>query len=389
MTARRCSLPLLVTATISLNPGCRKVEREQVTSQTVVIGAILAQSGPLAKCGESARAGINMAIADIVASGGLLGREPELAPRDDEGLAPLAEAMATEMLAESKPCVVIGGLAKSATRPAAQACQKANVAFVSAFSSDSTVAANGNCAFTLSVSDAQQGAAMARYARQDLDARTAAVVTDSESASSQASSRAFAAVFEESGGKVVATSQYGLGQTDFGAVVEGLARSAPDVIYASGFQPEVGILQQEAIQAGVRAPFLGTDAWLWPQSSGEDAGPSPLRPPALNGYVTAAFAPDAPWPKTRAFAEAFADQFERPPDAFAALGYDAVMLAADAIRRAGEDDTLAVRTALAETTDFEGVTGTFSISRSGAATRPALILRLSGGRAEFVRQIPP
>jgi len=73
----------------------------------------------------------------------------------------------------------------------------------------------------------------------------------------------------------------------------------------------------------------------------------------------------------------------------AALGFDSVMILADAIKRAGSTDGAKIRDALAATRDFDGVTGKTSINEKRDATKPAVILQVKDGRFKYVETVNP
>ena len=89
------------------------------------------------------------------------------------------------------------------------------------------------------------------------------------------------------------------------------------------------------------------------------------------------------------FVARYQEKYGALPDTFAALGYDAARLLADAIKRAGSSDSKALRDALAKTSGFEGVTGQISFDTNRNASKPGLIVRVKGGRFEIAEKIAP
>jgi branched-chain amino acid transport system substrate-binding protein len=89
------------------------------------------------------------------------------------------------------------------------------------------------------------------------------------------------------------------------------------------------------------------------------------------------------------FVAKFQEKYGAPPDTFAALGYDAARLLADAIKRAGSTDPKALRDSLAETSGFEGVTGRISFDANRNASKPGLIVTVKGGKFEIAERIAP
>ena len=112
----------------------------------------------------------------------------------------------------------------------------------------------------------------------------------------------------------------------------------------------------------------------------------------MNGgtYFSTHYSPDAGGPKGKAFVEAYKKRFGgKMPDAMAALGYDSAMILADAIKRAGTTDGPKVRDALAQTKDYQGITGNITLDANRNATKSAVILQVKGGQFKFVETVAP
>jgi branched-chain amino acid transport system substrate-binding protein len=91
-------------------------------------------------------------------------------------------------------------------------------------------------------------------------------------------------------------------------------------------------------------------------------------------YFSTHYAPAVDTPQSKSFVAAYEKRYDgKVPDAMAALGYDSVMILADAIKRAGSTDGPKVRDALAATKDFACVTGVTTINAQRDATKPAVI----------------
>jgi branched-chain amino acid transport system substrate-binding protein len=82
-------------------------------------------------------------------------------------------------------------------------------------------------------------------------------------------------------------------------------------------------------------------------------------------------------------------RYNEVPDSLAALGYDAAQILFDAIRRANSTDPARIRDFLAQTQDFPGVTGNITIDAERNAVKPAVVLRVNGGKLEFVETVHP
>jgi branched-chain amino acid transport system substrate-binding protein len=131
-------------------------------------------------------------------------------------------------------------------------------------------------------------------------------------------------------------------------------------------------------------PLLGGDGWdapeLW-QLGGD----------ALNGsYISTHYSPDDPSAKIHEFVHEYKQRYQNlVPDAHAALAYDAALLLFDAIKRAGSTDGPQLRYALANTKDFDGVTGRISIDADRNAVKPAVVLKLQDATFIYQEKIQP
>ncbi len=155
------------------------------------------------------------------------------------------------------------------------------------------------------------------------------------------------------------------------------------MIYVPGYYGEVGVIAKQAKQLGIKAPMLGGDGWdstqLW------DLGGD-----ALNGdYISNHYSVDDPSPAIQKFVADYKARYGNVPDALAALGYDAMKVLADAIKRAGTTEGPQLKDAIAATKDFAGVTGTISLDAERNAVKPAVVLKLQDKKYIYVETIYP
>lgn len=228
--------------------------------------------------------------------------------------------------------------------------------------------------FRVAFEDSYQGKVAGNYAATTLLASKAAVVSDQAVDSSLGLADAFTAEFEANGGQVVARESVQSGETDFSAVLTTLLAQDFDVLYLPLYYTEAGLFIKQARELGLTQPILGGDGFHSPTLT-ELAGPQN----ATEIYFTSHFSTETEDPKVQDFIAAYKEEYNEEPDTFSATSFDATMLLLDAIERAGEANPQAVRDQLAETVDFEGVTGTFSIDEHHNPVKPALMLKLENG----------
>ena len=158
---------------------------------------------------------------------------------------------------------------------------------------------------------------------------------------------------------------------------------APDIVYIPGYTRDSGLMIKQARSMGIKAVFLGGDAW---DEIEQFAGAS------IDGsYQSAPWHPEVPYPPSRELQRLYRRHFSAPiTNLSAPLAYDAVNLLAEAIRRAGSADRAKVRDALAGLAGFEGATGTFTFDDNGdPKNKKVIIIRFEDGNRTFHEAISP
>ena len=157
----------------------------------------------------------------------------------------------------------------------------------------------------------------------------------------------------------------------------------PDIIVVPGYYTDAGLIARQARGLGIEAALLGADGWDSPKLT-EIGGP------AVEGaYFSNHYSVEDPSPAVRAFVDDYRRAYGADPDSIAALSYDAARLIADAMRRAGSTEGKRVRDALAATKDFPGVTGRITMDADRNPVKPAVILKVEGGKFRFAASIAP
>jgi branched-chain amino acid transport system substrate-binding protein len=224
---------------------------------------------------------------------------------------------------------------------------------------------------------------MAKFAANTLKAKTAAVMLDFNSPYSRGLKEFFEASFKKLGGEIVNEQSYTQGDRDYKGQLTAIRSKNPDVIYVPGYYGEVGVIAKQAKQLDIKAPLLGGDGWdstqLW------DLGGD-----ALNGdYISNHYSVDDPSPAIQKFVADYKARHGNVPDALAALGYDAMKVLADSIKRAGTTEGPKLRDAINATKNFAGVTGVISIDEQRNAVKPAVVLKLQDRKYIYVETIYP
>ena len=350
-------------------------------AKTILLGEYGSLTGATATFGKSTDNAIKMAIAEVNAKGGVLGKPVEVSVEDDSSRAEQVPGAVLKLINDKNVLAILGEVASSNSLAAAPICQKAGVPMLSPTSTNPKVTQVGDYIFRACFIDPFQGSVMAKFARNDLKAQTAAIFTDVKSDYSKGLTEFFKEEFVKSGGKIVAEENYRAGDTDFRPQLTNIKGKNPDVIYVPGYYTEAGNIAVQAQSLGLKAPFLGGDGWDSPKlfETGRDA---------VNGsYFTNHYSPENKDPKVVKFVADYKKLYGETPDALAAVAYDAAYIMFDAITRSGGTDRAKLRDALAATKNFPGVTGSISMDKDRNAQKPIVILEVVDGKTKFVKGI--
>lgn len=335
-------------------------------------------TGNTASFGQSTKNGIQLAADEINAQGGINGRKVELIVEDDQGKPEQAKTVATKLITQDKVHALLGEVASTNSLAAAPVSQENKIPMITPSSTNPKVTQTGDYIFRVCFIDPFQGAVMAKFASSELKAKTAAIFGDAGSDYSKGLTEFFEKEFAKSGGKVVTKQSYTVNDPDFKGQLTNIRSSNPDVLYVPGYYGQVGIIAKQSRELGMNIPILGGDGWDSPDiwKLGGDA--------LKNSYLSNHYSVDDPSPAIQKFVAAYKAKFNgTSPDALAALAYDAMNILADSIKRAGTTEGSKLRDAIAQTTNFAGVTGSITINKDRDAVKPAVVLELDPATQKF------
>lgn len=231
--------------------------------------------------------------------------------------------------------------------------------------------------FRVCFSDNYQGVVGAGFVSQKFPNAKVAILQDSASDYSKGLSEAFEKTYTDAkiGGQIVAKETYQSKDTDFQAVLTSLKSKSFDVLYIPGYYEEVGLIIKQARELGITQPIVGGDG-LSSEKLVELAG---SKANLTNVFYTAHFSAKSTDADVQAFIKAYKEKYNTTPDSFSALAYDAAQLLMKAIEKAGSTDAQAIKKALAESTDFDGVTGTFTMGKDHTPLKSAVVIEFQNG----------
>jgi len=326
----------------------------------IQIGAIHNLTGALGSIGGPSLAGAMLAIKQLNEHGGLLGRPVELVARDGQSN-PALVAAATRDLVRTPGLSAITGLNDTTmVLAAAPIAEKARMVFLTSGATSPLVPLQfPQYYFMTCFGDNTQAAAGAEYAYGTLGATTAWLLFDDTTDYTVLLAQYFRERYTELGGDIVGEDTYAGGTTDFSGQIARILElpTLPDMLYVSSGPDDIGRLITQLRAAGLHLPIVGGDGYDTPLLL-EVAGAA-----ADNTYFTthAFLDPQQGTPPVQQFIADYQAEYGTPPDtAFAALGYDAVMLIAHAIERADSAKQNVMPEALEALEAFPGVTGSIS-----------------------------
>jgi branched-chain amino acid transport system substrate-binding protein len=348
----------------------------------ILIGALYNLTGGLSSLDAPSLNGAKLAAEQINEGGGLLdGRPIELMAIDGKTDQQEVAKAAQRMLSEG----VVAGIGQSDTTfvmAAAPLFQEAGVPFVTSGATHPELPMwVGEYMFMTPFGDDDQSYAIADYTYDDLGARRVVVWTDNSMDFTKALSKFFGERFTERGGEIVGDDVFMMGDTDFSAQIARLqaVEPPPDAVFVSAIPNEAGITVKQIRETGIEFPIVsgdGFDTELVVQTPGPELADEVY-------FSTHTYRADDR-PEVQEFVEAYTKEYGREPEnAFAPLGYDALRLVADAIKRAGSAEPDAIQAALAKTRGFKGVTGEISYTReSRVPPKPVSIISVKDGEYE-------
>ncbi|MFN8451873.1 MAG: ABC transporter substrate-binding protein [Anaerolineae bacterium] len=327
--------------------------------ETIKIGLGFDLTGAESSLDLPASNGALLAIDEINAAGGVLGKQLEGISHDTRYDMALTAQVAQQFVEQDGVSAVVGFTDSDSVLASGPIIQDAGIPFITAGATSPLLPEQvGDLFFMACFGDNVQAAAAAEYAYANFGP-TAYLLTDTGVEYTTLLAEYFKARFTELGGTIVLEDTYADDATDFTTQITKVRALAeqPDFYFISAMPYNVGPVVLQMRQAGLEGPIVGGDGYDTPDIVSV-AGDS-----SSNVFFTTHALMDSEigTDGIKAFIAAYTEKYGHAPEnAFAALGYDAVKLLADAIERAGSTDATAIQTALQETTDFPGITGSIT-----------------------------
>ncbi|WP_462270190.1 ABC transporter substrate-binding protein [Desulfobacter sp.] len=346
-------------------------------ADTITIGAIFAKSGPASKSTIHHFQAVRFAVSELNASGGLLGKRIEVIELDNHS-SPIKSKLAAKTAVNKEITAVIGCSWSDHSLSAAKVLQKHGIPMISPDSTNPDVTKVGDYIFRVAFVDSFQGKVLAEFASKMLHAENAVVMQCINSVYSLSLSKTFQSEFAGLGKKVLGVFNYEQTQKDFSAIIQKTIELNPALLLIPGYD-ESGLIVKQSQELGLDAVMLGGDGWSYREFFAK--GGMELK----KGYYTCHWSKELDIPKSQNFVKRYQKVYE--VNESAALTYDAVMLLAKAIRKAGTTDRKEIRRALASLDDFVGVTGHIPLNETGDPKRSAIVMEITNGKSRFFQSV--
>jgi branched-chain amino acid transport system substrate-binding protein len=359
------------------------------TNAPIKIGAIYNMTGDQASLGGPSSRGAQLAVQQINAAGGVLGRPLKLILLDGKTQPAVITAEAKKLAADKDVVAVIGlsdtDMAMAAIPPLAAAKK---LFFTSGATAPKLVKMAPGYVFMACFADNQQASAAAEFAFEKLQGKTALLLTQKDAEYTRLLAHYFQGSFTKVGGKVIAQESFTQKKLDLAADLKKLKdqKVAPDVIYLAAEPTTIVPMIKQLRQAGFTQPILGGDSF-------DNPALLAMGDAANNVYYTThgLLTKDNSDPQVQRFVSDYQAAYQQAPEnSFAGLGYDTVKLLANAIRKADSTDTNKIREALLQIKFFDVVTGMLSyLNNNPIPMKTVIVLEIKDNNRTLAAEFTP
>jgi branched-chain amino acid transport system substrate-binding protein len=375
---------VLALAGAFLLAGCNRSATPPPANEPVKVGEFASLTGKDATFGISSHEGTLMAVEEINAAGGVLGKQIQLLTEDTQCKPGESATVVNKLISRDNVIAILGEVASTRSMEAAKICQDNHTPMISPASTNPDVTKTGDYIFRVCFIDPFQGTVMANFASKTLHLKRVAVFTDVKSDYSKGLAKFFKERFVANGGEIVTELDYNGGDKDFKAQLTSIKAANPEGVFVPGYYTECALISVQARQLGLNVPLFGGDGWE--SSKLLEIGGDAVEGNYFSTHYNAAVGSDV----SKKFVADYEKRWNgKVPDALAACGYDSAIVLADAIKRAGSTDPEKLRDAIAATKNFSAVTGNISIDENRNATKSAVILQVKNGKFQYLETVEP
>ncbi|MGI6349372.1 MAG: ABC transporter substrate-binding protein [Eubacteriales bacterium] len=389
MKVRKVLAVLAVVALVATAfVGCGGGGAKKPEPDVIKIGANYELSGAVGQYGLMSLEGIKLAVEEVNAAGGIKGKQVELVIVDNKSDNNESKTVATRLATQDEVLVILGPATSGAVKATTTVSDQYKVPVItSSGTADDVTVVNGKVnkyIFRTCFNDSFQGTVMGNFATKDLGLKNFVILSDNSNDYSMGLAATFKEVLAKEGATVVAEENFTAGDKDFSPILTKIKDKKFDAIYLPAYYEEAGLIIKQARTMGINVPILGADGYDDTKLNAI-AGDENLN----NVFFSGHYSSDDTTPIVVDFVKMYQEKKGAVPNAFNALGYDmarAVLAACEASDSLTSED---IAKAFAATTNFEGVTGTFTLDANHNPVKSAVVIELKNGVQTFKARVNP
>lgn len=385
MKKRLLALTVACLSLALITSGCSSTTDEPqgtatstaATGDTIKVGGLAPLTGNLSIYGIATNNGVKLAIDEINAAGGVLGKQLEYVVYDEKGDSTEAVNAYNKLVQNDGIVALIGDVTSTPSIAVAQQAAIDGIPMITATGTAADITKAGKNVFRVCFIDPYQGEVMASYANKKLNAKKAAILYNTSDDYSIGLTNSFEATAADLGLEIVAKEGYTKGDVDFNSQLTKIAAANADVVFIPVYYEDAALIAVQAKAAGIDATLLGADGWDGIVDKISDA--SAIK----NAYFCCGYSAENDNENLQAFITKYTDTYGEAPKGFSAQGYDAAYLLAQAIKEAGSTDSAAVVEALTKI-NYEGITGKIVFDENRNPIKGVVINTFKDGAVKFV-----
>jgi branched-chain amino acid transport system substrate-binding protein len=344
--------------------------------EEIRVGIVLRLSGHTSNYGTEALKGINLAVENINASGGIRKSKLKLYVKDNAGDPATTSQVVSELINQHQVLAIVGPITSTNSAAAAAVAQQAGTPLILPIATNPYVTEIGEYICRICYTDPFQSKALAEFSRKYLKAEKVAVIYEKGSAYSENLSKFYAMRFEDMGGEIVFTGSFDHDRAELPGIIDQATRGKPDLLFAPVYYMEAAEIINRVSDLGRAVTLLGGDGW----ESHELFRLSGQKIKSIPVYISSHFSLQYPGQIGSPFVNDFVKTFGGAPNSLSALSFDAIGVLGNAIGRSTAMNNRGLQQALVSTSGYKGVTGTISINEKRNVVKDVYILKALGDK---------
>lgn len=367
-------IAMLAGATMMMSCGTNQSQEE---NSTIKVGGMGPLTGSAAMYGITVDKGAKLAFEEINANGGVLGKKFEYISLDEKA-DPIEAVNAYNKLTDEGVVAILGSVTSKPTLAVAELAAQDGIPMITPTGTQINITDAGPNIFRVCFTDPYQGSTLAKFSKDKLGAKTAAIMVNPSSDYSDGIANAFIKQAEKEGIKVVAKEGYSDGDKDFKAQLTKINSENPDILVVPEYYELSALIATQAKEIGMKSTFVGPDGWDGIIGALDSSSYSVVD----NSYFTNHYSTEDSNEKVQSFLKKYREKYNEEPTAFSALAYDTVYVLKNAIDKAGTTDKTELTKAI-KASDMDGVTGHLTFDENNNPIKAVTIIKVQDGKYIF------